>query len=59
MLMPDARYFAVGPVRELGDDFPRAIGFMGGESQQRFVRAHGFVLVQGERHQRLSGAVHE
>jgi SPP1 gp7 family putative phage head morphogenesis protein len=54
MQMPDARYFAVGPVRELGDDLQRAIGVMGGETQQRFARAHGFVIVEGERHQRLA-----
>ncbi len=55
--MHNARYFAVGPVRELGDDLPRAIGAMGGESQQRFARAHGFVLVQGERPLRLAVGV--
>jgi SPP1 gp7 family putative phage head morphogenesis protein len=57
MPMHNARYFAVGPVRELGDDLPRAIGAMGGESQQRFARAHGFVLVQGERPLRLAVGV--
>jgi SPP1 gp7 family putative phage head morphogenesis protein len=52
--MPDARYFTVGPVRELGDDLQRAIAAMGGEPQQHFARAHGFVIVEGERHQRLA-----
>jgi SPP1 gp7 family putative phage head morphogenesis protein len=52
--MHSARYFAVGPVRELGGDLHRAIGIMGGESPQHFARAHGFVIVDGgERHQRL------
>ena len=52
--MHNARYFAVGPVRELGDDLQRAIGLVGGESQQGFARAHGFVIVEGGRHQRLA-----
>jgi SPP1 gp7 family putative phage head morphogenesis protein len=52
--MPDTRFFAVGPVRELGDDLQRAIGLMGGEPQQRFTHAHGFVIVEGGRHQRLA-----
>jgi SPP1 gp7 family putative phage head morphogenesis protein len=55
--MHSARYFAVGPVRELGNDLQRAIGLMGGERQQHFARAHGFVLVEGERHQRLAGGI--
>jgi SPP1 gp7 family putative phage head morphogenesis protein len=54
MPMHNACYFAVGPVRELGDDLQRAIGLMGGESQQRSARAHGFVIVEGGRHQRLA-----
>jgi SPP1 gp7 family putative phage head morphogenesis protein len=52
--MHSERYFAVGPVRELGDDLQRALVMMGGETQQRFARAHGFVVVEGERHQRLA-----
>jgi SPP1 gp7 family putative phage head morphogenesis protein len=51
--MHSARYFAVGPVRELGDDLHRAIGLMGSASSQHFARAHGFVIVDGGRHQRL------
>jgi SPP1 gp7 family putative phage head morphogenesis protein len=51
--MHSARYFAVGPVRELGNDLHRAIGLMGGESPQHFARAHGFVIVDRGRHQRL------
>ena len=52
--MHNARYFTVGPVRELGEDIGRAMAILGGESQHRFARAHGFVLVQGERPQRLT-----
>jgi SPP1 gp7 family putative phage head morphogenesis protein len=51
--MHSARYFAVGPVRELGNDLHRAIGLMGGESPQHFARAHGFVIVGSQRHQHL------
>jgi SPP1 gp7 family putative phage head morphogenesis protein len=52
--MHSERYFAVGPVRELGHDLQRALGIVGGETQQRFARAHGFVIIEGERHQRLA-----
>jgi SPP1 gp7 family putative phage head morphogenesis protein len=54
MPMHNARYFTVGPVRELGEDLERAMVIMGGQAQQRFARAHGFVLVEGGRPLRLA-----
>ena len=42
---PANRFFAVGPVRELGDDLGRAVVQLGGDTQQRLNPARGFVVV--------------
>jgi len=47
------RFFAVGPVRELGDDMGRAVQQLGGDPHQRRHRAHGFVVVSGRGYGRL------
>lgn len=47
------RFFAVGPVRELGDDLGRAVQQLGGDVHQRRHRAHGFVVVSGRGYGRL------
>lgn len=48
-----ARYFAVGPVRELGEDLGRAVQQLGGGPHTRPGPARGFVLVTGHRYCRL------
>jgi len=52
-----SRYFAVGPVRSLGDDLDRAVIQLGGDPRERFRAAQGFIVVDGIRYQRLTGNV--
>lgn len=52
-MTPTARYFTVGPVRELGENLGRAVQQLGGDPHARPGPARGFVLVAGRRYCRL------
>lgn len=48
-----SRFFAVGPVRQLGNDLGRAVQQLGGDPHHRRHQAHGFVVVSGRGYGRL------
>ena len=50
---PAERFFAVGPVRELGGDLGSAVLQLGGDTQQSLNPAHGYVVVSGRGFGRL------
>lgn len=51
------RFFAVGPVRELGNDLGRAVQHLGGDARQRRHHARGFVVVSGRGFGRLRASI--
>ena len=56
-VLSSERFFAVGPVRELGDDLARAVQQLGGDAHQRRHHAHGFVVVSGRGYGRLAAGL--